>query len=104
MKALLVGAVPAKLNDYYATVRIVEYIKGRAPMQHRLLLSISLLVSALSLQAQVEQARITGTVRDATGAVIPQGRLSMIHEDTNVEHVAETNQLGSYVSVPLRVG
>ena len=73
-------------------------------MPHRMPFAIGILASALSLPAQVEQARITGTVRDASGALIPTARLSMIHEDTNVEHMAETNQLGSYLSVPLRVG
>jgi hypothetical protein len=54
--------------------------------------------------AQLEQARITGTVRDSSGAVIPRARITMLHEETNVEHAAETNELGTYLSVPLRVG
>ena len=63
-----------------------------------------LLVLAAPAAAQLEQARITGTVRDSSGAVIPRARITMLHEETNVEHTAETNELGAYLSLPLRVG
>jgi len=65
-----------------------------------------LLLALLAAPAagQVEQARLTGTVRDSSGAVIPRARISMVHQETNVEHAAQTNELGSYLSVPLRVG
>jgi len=70
--------------------------------------AITVSVAAIALAAgmfgQVEQARITGTVRDASGGVVPRARITMIHEETNVEHVAETNELGAYLSVPLRIG
>ncbi len=68
--------------------------------------SIALATAALGLTlfGQVEQARITGAVRDASGGVVPHARITMIHEETNVEHVAETNEVGSYVSAPLRIG
>ena len=57
-----------------------------------------------ALVAQVEQARITGTVSDTTGAVVPGVKLTFVHVETNVEHTATTNEVGSYLSVPLRVG
>jgi hypothetical protein len=59
---------------------------------------------AASLYGQVDQARITGTVRDVSAAVVPRARITMVHEETNVEHVAETNELGAYLTVPLRIG
>jgi len=68
--------------------------------------SVLILVLLLSspAAAQVEQARITGTVQDSSGAVIPRARITMIHEETNVEHAVETSEPGTYLSVPLRIG
>lgn len=38
---------------------------------------------SLSLLAQVETARITGIVTDATGAVVPGTQITMVHIQTN---------------------
>ena len=62
------------------------------------------LLLPVALVAQVEQARITGTVSDSTGAVVPGVKLTFVHVATNIEHTATTNEVGSYLSVPLRVG
>jgi hypothetical protein len=69
-----------------------------------LLTATAVLLLSWQANAQVEQARITGTVRDTSGAVIPQARIAIIHEETNIEHQAQTNELGAYVSLPLRIG
>lgn len=62
------------------------------------------LLTSVALVAQVEQARITGTVSDSTGAVIPGVKLTFVHVETNIEHSAVANEVGSYLSVPLRIG
>ena len=54
--------------------------------------------------AQVETARITGTVTDATGAVIPGVQITMVHLQTNRKVAATTNEAGRYVSIPLSLG
>ncbi|MEK7406123.1 MAG: carboxypeptidase regulatory-like domain-containing protein [Acidobacteriota bacterium] len=61
-------------------------------------------LAAAVLLAQVETARITGTVTDATGALVPGARVTIRSLDTNIEQVTETNAQGRYLSVPLRVG
>ncbi len=74
------------------------------PVARTFSLPLLLAIVAAPVSAQVEQARVTGTVRDSSGAVVPKARVSFVQEETNVEHQAETNELGVYVSVPLRVG
>jgi len=54
--------------------------------------------------AQVETARITGTVTDASGAVIPGVQITMVHVQTNRKVAATTNEAGQYVSIPLSLG
>ncbi len=64
---------------------------------------LSLAATATAV-AQVETARLTGTVKDSTGAVLPGVELSITHLETNRQVVALTNEQGRYVSVPLPVG
>ena len=66
-------------------------------------LSIAAL-GALSLNAQVETARITGTVRDSSGAVIPTTLVTFTNLETNVSSQARTSDTGRYESFPLRIG
>lgn len=56
------------------------------------------------LQAQVETARIVGTVKDTTGAVVPGVEITMTHLGTNRQIVSITNDQGRYASVPLAIG
>lgn len=54
--------------------------------------------------AQVETARITGTVTDTTGSVIPGVEITMTYVRTNRQTVAVTNEQGRYLSAPLPIG
>jgi len=49
------------------------------------------------LFAQGERATISGTVTDSTGAVVPQVRVSVRNERTNIVNKAESNSTGLYV-------
>lgn len=62
------------------------------------------LLATASMLAQVETARITGTVTDHTGAVIPGATITLTHVETNTQHLTKTSAEGRYLSVPLRVG
>ena len=69
------------------------------------ILGIWVLAAALTPAfAQVETARITGTVTDASGAVIPGVQITMVHLQTNRKVAATTNEAGQYVSIPLSLG
>ncbi|HWB98569.1 MAG TPA: TonB-dependent receptor, partial [Bryobacteraceae bacterium] len=54
--------------------------------------------------AQTEQAAITGTVTDATGAAVPQATVTATNVNTRVSAVAETNTLGYYNIPYLPIG
>ncbi len=53
--------------------------------------------------AQSSTGLISGTVRDSTGAVIPNVAISITHLETDRQVAATTNDRGEYVSIPLAV-
>jgi hypothetical protein len=54
--------------------------------------------------AQVDTATVTGTVRDSTGAVLPNVTLIATEMDTGVKTTAKTASDGNYVITPLKIG
>ncbi len=66
---------------------------------------LSLLVlGALTLGAQVDTARITGVVRDSSGAVVGGVNVVFTNVETNVSAQARTDDTGRYESLPLHIG
>src|SRR5690242_7889294 len=67
---------------------------------------LSALVALLSSAAfaQKDSATLLGTVRDATGAVVPKAEVSARSLTTNVSAKTTTNQEGDYLLTPLHVG
>ena len=57
-----------------------------------------------SLQAQQTLGGITGEVTDASGGVIPNATVSLIHEQTSVARTTKSNDLGAYSFVNLPIG
>ncbi len=71
----------------------------------RLILLAALTAAASGpLLAQVETARIIGTVTDQSGAVIPNVSVTITNVQTNISHQTVTRSDGTYESVPLRIG
>ncbi len=64
---------------------------------------LSLLMAAGAF-AQIETARITGTVSDSSGAVIPGAKITFNHVATGQITEVEAGADGRYVSMPLRIG
>jgi len=66
----------------------------------------SILFALVSVRAfaQKDSGTILGAVRDATGAVVPQAKVSARNLTTNVESSTVTNQEGDYLVTPLHVG
>jgi len=54
--------------------------------------------------AQGERATISGTVTDSTGAVVPQVRVTVRNERTNIVNKAESNSTGLFVVPALQPG
>ncbi len=69
-------------------------------MRSLLLLPVLLGVSAALCVAQRTTAQLTGTISDASGAVIPAARLTVTNEQTGVKRESASNDLG-YFTIPL---
>jgi len=54
--------------------------------------------------AQSSTGVISGTVKDSTGAVIPNVTVAITHLQTDRQVTTATNERGEYVSIPLSVG
>jgi outer membrane receptor protein involved in Fe transport len=74
-------------------------------------LRLSLAVAFLALLAfpgaswaQRSSAAINGTVRDSTGAVVPQATITLTNTQTNVTQTATTNDTGEYVILEIPPG
>jgi hypothetical protein len=70
-------------------------------MKRLLLLSTFL---ALPIAAQLDNGIIEGTVRDASGATVPKGAVTITETQTNNRFEVLTDSQGNYVSPPLKVG
>src|SRR5579872_1675501 len=75
----------------------------RSPMSRSLcnfrrvtLVAVLLLGSSL-IQAQINTGRIMGTVRDASGAVIPEARVLATSDATGTATTAQSTESGDYV-------
>jgi len=56
------------------------------------------------LRAQVDTATLVGTVRDSTGAVIPNATVTATAVETNISTTSKTDTEGNYVVTPLKIG
>jgi len=73
----------------------------------RLVLSLSCSVLALLpgiARAQVDTGTILGTVRDASGAAVADGTITITETKVNASTTVKTNSTGDYVATPLRIG
>src|SRR5688572_11732365 len=63
-----------------------------------------LALSAVELYAQSTTGRISGTVTDASGAVLPGATVSVTQEGTGLTRSAIADEKGAYVFVSLPTG
>src|SRR5438093_6772198 len=70
-----------------------------------LLLCVFVVSSGQSLCAQLaDRAEITGIVTDASGAAVPDAKVSIINQDTGAKIVVGTNSAGNYSTPPILLG
>lgn len=67
-------------------------------------LAFFLFVSAISLHAQQATALLTGTVRDASGAVVPGAKVTLRNAQTNVSRTLTTDKDGNYLFPLIPIG
>ena len=61
-------------------------------------------LAAATSFSQIDTGSIAGTVRDPSGAVIAGAAVTIRNQDTGIETRTQSNELGQYVSPPLRPG
>lgn len=66
--------------------------------------AVVVLLLALPVAGQQDQGVITGTISDATGAVVPGAEISILEMNTGILVEKQANASGVYVSGPLKVG
>jgi Carboxypeptidase regulatory-like domain len=74
--------------------------------KRELLVRLTLLavVFAIQLLAQGDRGEITGTVVDASGAVVPGARITVLQKSTNATYKTTTNTTGDFTVPSLPVG
>lgn len=65
---------------------------------------VCLLAAVTPAMGQVETARITGAVQDASGGVLPGVEITITHVETDRQVITVSNDQGRYLSIPLPVG
>src|SRR5271157_1309328 len=78
--------------------------EGESPMGKTFLLVVLLISAAVTALAQVDTGSLVGTVKDASGAVLPGVTVTATNVDTGVAATAKTELNGDYVITPLHIG
>ena len=69
-----------------------------------LLIVVAVCSVPVLLPAQVDTGAIVGTVRDASGAVLPNANVTLTAVGTGIKTVVKTGSAGTYVATPLKIG
>jgi len=77
------------------------YSQARARALALTIILLSLVPSAL---AQLSTASVTGVVRDQTGSIVPNAKLTLSNLDTAVKHQSESNSSGNYLFLNIPPG
>jgi len=67
-------------------------------------LAFGIVLSIVPLQAQVDTGSITGTVTDASGAVVSGAKITLVNEGTAAALAVTTGSDGSYTFSPVKIG
>ena len=73
-------------------------------VQRTLIIAAAILITAVAASAQVDRATLTGVVRDASEAVLPNAKVTVTSLATNVASTVTTNNAGVYLVVNLLPG
>jgi len=62
------------------------------------------LFAAQGLYAQIDTGSISGTISDASGAVVPAAKVSLTNEGTNLTIMTTSKDDGAYTFTPVKIG
>src|SRR6266581_8033353 len=63
-----------------------------------------LLVQTQTVFGQVDQGSVSGIVQDASGAVIPNAKVTLLNKDQGLSLETTTKTSGEYIFTPVRIG
>jgi hypothetical protein len=61
-------------------------------------------MAGTSAHAQIDQGSISGTIKDPSGAVIRNAKLTLVDQETNLTFTRTTNDAGQYTFAPIKIG
>ncbi len=70
-------------------------------MRHKVLLLVGMLMITVCMLGQVQTGTVSGTVRDSTGAVVPNATVTATNLGTGATRTVQTNSSGGYTIVAL---
>src|SRR5919201_328980 len=73
-------------------------------MKHVLLAVFVLLLAASPAFAQFETATVVGTVRDSSGAVVPEAKVTLTNTQTGVSAERQSDANGNFEFFTVRIG
>ena len=62
------------------------------------------LVQTQTVFGQVDQGAVSGVVQDASGAVIPNAKVTLLNKDQGLSLETTTKTSGEYIFTPVRIG
>lgn len=69
-----------------------------------LAIAATVLFVPLSRAQFLDQGALTGTIQDASGAVIPGAQVTLVNTDTSFKLTTKSNNAGVYVFSPIKIG
>src|SRR5260370_1864345 len=89
------------MKMFLSRPKLCKHVFGRLAM---VLVLVSLAVAPVGLAAQDIFGRISGTITDATGAVIPRASVTITNEETRLSRTLTADDRGFYVAPELAAG
>jgi hypothetical protein len=98
------SASQATTVDTTPTPSLARFIASLGQCTALLVAVVMLLCSATALRAQTSLGQMTGTITDATGAVIPGATVTLVQVSTQGTHTVTTDGRGFYIATNLPIG
>ena len=74
----------------------IRRAKGWSVARLLLIFMLIIIVAQRRVEAQTTYGTVVGTARDASGAVVPNVKVTVTDQNSGTAYVAETDNLGSY--------
>ncbi|PYX53523.1 MAG: hypothetical protein DMG76_25295 [Acidobacteria bacterium] len=95
--------MPCRSGQACRQIRIRPGIR-RVPMRKNVLVVLLLILTASIGFAQVDTGSLVGSVKDASGALLPNVSVTATNVDTGVHTAVKSDVNGNYVITPLHIG